>query len=716
MIGPVAIGALAAQLSAPPPFPLVVAQAVERAFIAPGVGLTRYDVMTNRGPLVIRVVTVDPQAPSARVATVIAHDRLISAGETVSSMARRTGAVAGINADYFDIGQTNQPLGIVVRNGVLVRSPSRRATLSVGRDESARFGSYRFNGTAATDQGSWQLGGVDEWPAQGAGAVLLLPAFGPVPARPGGAFAVLEPVDPPGPSWSGTYRVIGLDRSGAARPPSFGLAFAPGAVASGALPQAGTTVTVAASLDPPLGDIEAALGGGPQLVRDGQPFADPDPPSPAEALQHDPQAGAFALGDGTLAFAEVDGRMADVSVGLTRPEFAAPADRSPGRATRSVSTRAGRRRSSHAVRATRFRRSRTLPPTGWNGRSRTASSSTATRNGGRRRGSRSAQRPSEWSRGPPSRRTRSWSTRRVTPCRPSPRHRRRRCGSRSRRRRSGGSRRMAGSWGSRRGRARSPCGPVTWNRRSTFRSSASVARLRLDPARANPDPGGTVRYRAFGFDPAGSPVELGATVAWTAQNATVDGGVLRVSDTDAVVVARAGGRRAQATVRVGRRTVPIAIFSQPVLWRPSTYPPGGPASAALSGSDAGDQLLLGYDFSGGTRAAYAGTQLDFGGEPLGFSLDIRGDAGGGGVRAAFLNSRGERVLVTVAKRIDWTGWQRRTVGLPPSAVPPLRLASLYLVSSLGGPPAHGAGTVGFRDFRITFAGSVVPTPAFSTPR
>jgi hypothetical protein len=715
VIGPVAVGALAAQLSAPPPFPLVVAQAVERAFIAPGVGLARYDVMTNRGPLVIRVVTIDPQVPSARVATVIAHDRLISAGETVSSMARRTGAVAGINADYFDIGQTNQPLGIVVRNGVLVRSPSRRATLSVGRDQSARFGSYRFSGTAAADQGSWQLGGVDEWPAQGSGTVLLLPAFGPVPARPGGAFAVLEPVEPPGTSWSGTYRVSALDRSGAARPPSFGLAFAPGAVASGALPQAGATVTIAASLDPPLGDVAAALGGGPQLVRDGQPFADPDPPSPAEALQHDPQAGAFALGDGTLAFAEVDGRMADVSIGLTRPEFAAlliglgASDaigfdsggsatlvaRSPGDALPTVQN---------------------APSDG-------------------------VERPvadgffvySDAPRGPPARLAVRPATVRIVvgaavapyaivvdgaghPLQTTA---------------------EAQAAAVRLTVAPSTLGRITADGRVvglapgtgtvTVRAGgleqtvylqvlASVARLRLDPARANPDPGGTVRYRALGFDPAGSPVELGSTVAWTAQNAIVDAGLLRVGDADAVVVARAGGRRAEATVRVGRRTVPIAIFSQPVLWRPSTYPPGGTASAALSGGDGGDQLLLGYDFSGGTRAAYAGTQLDFGGEPLGFSLDIRGDASGGGVRAAFLNSRGERVLVTVAKRIDWTGWQRRTVGLPPSAVPPLRLASLYLVSSLGGPPAHGAGTVGFRDFRVYFAGSVVPTPAFSTPR
>ncbi len=709
------IAALAAQLAAPPPFPLIVAQAAERAFVAPGVGLTRYDVMTNRGPLVIRVVTIDPQAPGVRVGTVIAHDRLVSAGETVSSMARRTSAVAGINADYFDIGQTNQPLGIVVRDGVLVRSPSRRATMSVGRDESARFGTYRFAGTATSDAGTWPLGGVDELPAQGAGAVLVLPAFGPVPARPGGAFATLEPLSPPGPSWSGTYRVDALDRSGAARPAAFGLAFAPGAVASGALPDAGATVSIATTLDPPLTGVGSALGGGPLLVRDGQPFTDPDPPSPAEALQHDPQSGAFTLSDGTFAFAEVDGRVADLSIGLTRPEFAALMIGLG--ATDAIGFDSGGS-------ATLVARSPgDAEPTVQNAPSD------------------GVERPvadgffvySDAQRGPPARLAVRPATVRLvlgaavapyavvtdvaghplqSPAQALAAAPRLTVVPASLARVTADGRVVGLAPGS---------GSITVRAGGLEQSVdlhvlTSVARLRLEPARANPDPGGTVRFRAHGFDAAGSPVELGDTVQWSAENASVDAGTVRVGETDATIVARGGGRRVEETVPVGRRSAPVAIFAVPVAWRYSTYPPGGGGSVGLGTEDGAGRLDLAYDFGGGNRASYAGTQVDLGGEPLGFSVAIRGDASGAGVRAAFLNSRGERVLVTVAKRIGWTGWQRLAVSLPPSAVPPLRLASLYLVSSLGGPPARGAGTVAFRDFRVTFAGSTIPMPPFTTPR
>ena len=91
-------------LAPPAPFPLMTSAAATRAFVAPGVSRADYIVRTSSGPLAIHVVAFDPREPTLRITTVLAHDRLASEGETVSSMARRTGAVAGINADYFESG------------------------------------------------------------------------------------------------------------------------------------------------------------------------------------------------------------------------------------------------------------------------------------------------------------------------------------------------------------------------------------------------------------------------------------------------------------------------------------------------------------------------------------------------------------------------------------------------------------------------------------
>ena len=62
----------------------------------------------------------------------LAHDALTSSGETISSMAHRSGAIAGINADYFDIGNTNRPTNVVVHDG-------RAYFVSLGADLIAQF-------------------------------------------------------------------------------------------------------------------------------------------------------------------------------------------------------------------------------------------------------------------------------------------------------------------------------------------------------------------------------------------------------------------------------------------------------------------------------------------------------------------------------------------------------------------------------------------------
>ena len=99
------------------PFAKILTDAPTIVDVAPGVKQGGYDMLTADGPLSVRVIAVDLTDPTVRVGTVLANDAFISSGEPVSSMARRTGAVAGINGDYFDINQTNQPLNILVQAG-----------------------------------------------------------------------------------------------------------------------------------------------------------------------------------------------------------------------------------------------------------------------------------------------------------------------------------------------------------------------------------------------------------------------------------------------------------------------------------------------------------------------------------------------------------------------------------------------------------------------
>lgn len=724
---------LPARIAPPAPFPLVVAQSSSDTFVAPGVTLGRYYLATNAGPLVVCALWVDLREPALRLGAVLANDRLISGGETVSAMARRSGAVAGVNADYFDIGATNQPLNIVVRDGALVRTPSGRAAMTVTRDRNVRFETYRFSGTVTDAGRSWPLGAVDEWPPQATGASLMLPAFGPLPERAGVTIATLEPQGPQAGSLSGEYRVTTVSDASSAHATGIALAFAPGAASVGALPAAGDVVQIAASTDPPLDEVRSALGGGPLLLQGGTPYADPDPPSPGEALHHDPQIGALRRDDGEIVFVEVDGRMPDYSVGLTRAEFAAllrafgavdaiafdsggsatMVARAPGDGQATVQnvpsdgaerpvadgffmysdapigppTRLAVRPAPIVLLAGAFA-APTAAVTDAAGHPLASSGSTRFE----------SVRPATLARiepiGP------------ATPAHIGP---------------------------------TAPAGPAvlvgltpgsgtlrvtrgSLSAEVSVRVVGRLARLRVEPARANPDPGGVVAYRAVGTDAAGTPVEVTGRVRWSATHGTVEGdGRFRAGTADTQVNALAGGAEASAVALVGRREIALPLLVPPIPWSASTVPAGGGGSVTV----ASGQLSLAYDLSVPVRAAYAGTSVDLLGTPLAFSVEIRGGEGGssteapptGGVsvRAAFVNAQGQRVAVTLARRVDWTGWQRRVVMLPANASAPLQLRSLYVVGA-GGQPARGKGVISFRDIRVTFAGTSTPNPPFATSR
>jgi hypothetical protein len=142
---------LPAQLAPAAPFPIVIACDLTRETIAPGVERATYRMLTTAGPLRVSLVVVDPKNPFVRFDTVLASDALGGPLETTSSMARRTGAIAGINGDYYAIGVDGAPLGAVVRGGQVVHDAGRRDALAIARDGRVRIGAYDANRAALGD-------------------------------------------------------------------------------------------------------------------------------------------------------------------------------------------------------------------------------------------------------------------------------------------------------------------------------------------------------------------------------------------------------------------------------------------------------------------------------------------------------------------------------------------------------------------------------------
>jgi hypothetical protein len=590
---------------------------------------------------------------------VVAHDRLLSSGETVSSMAARTGAVAGINADYFDIGNTNQPLNVVVRGGAVVRTPSQRAAIDVATDGSVAVGYVGFSGTAAYGGAQIPLTGVNDYPPQG-GAALLTPAYGALAPAAGVIVASVVPIDTAAGA-PGTYRVTAVGPPPAGPVTGTLLAFGPAAQALAPPPSPGDTVALTFDTTPPSASLAAAVGGGPVLVSAGAAVDDPYSPAPEERNVRFPVAGAALEADGTLLLIAVDGRKTAVSIGLTRPEFGALM--LGFGATDGLAFDSGGSATLVARELGDDGPSVLNDPS--DGRERPVADglfaySTAPAGDDPRlvvrpaaftayRGATIALRAAVVDDGDHRLRGADVPPLRVDPA-PGPHV----------------------------ATVRERGGALTAT--VSYRTVDRVASLAIVPDRPNPAPGIALPLAVTATGANGEPVLLaGVPVRWTigARTFVAPRAVYDTSGGDAAVMAVLGDASANTAVRVGDHTVAVPAFAE---------------------------TALAYDFTGTQRAAYAAAAIALPGEPVTLSLDVLGDGSGVPLRAAFVNRYGEKQALTLAKSVDWSGWRRVAVALPPDLNPPAQLTSVYVVRSLGGPPVRAAGALRLRNLAVALPG------------
>ena len=188
---------------------------------APGAAFGQYGMTSDHGPIAVQVIAIDPREPTLHWGTALSGDRIVSGGERTSTMGLRTGAIAGVNGDYFDIGRTYQPQGLLIKDGELVRGPTDRAALIVRRDGSVAFGEFRMRGTLHSRLGDFPITQLNNWPA--GEVTVITPAFGKaLPPAEGVTFAALGPLGP-----AGSYRVESVTPMSEPVPVRFGLAYGP---------------------------------------------------------------------------------------------------------------------------------------------------------------------------------------------------------------------------------------------------------------------------------------------------------------------------------------------------------------------------------------------------------------------------------------------------------------------------------------------------------
>ncbi|MCX4702597.1 phosphodiester glycosidase family protein [Streptomyces sp. NBC_01373] len=156
----------------------------EPARIAAGVEYEQFDIPAAKGTAHAHVLTVDLLDPRVRVD--LLYPGAVAARATVSTMADATGAVAGVNGDFFNITETQHPgvqatgasvgpaiakghvLKAAVPNGqrfgpALPPGTSTRDVIGVGVDRRARMDGLSLVGSVRTPEERLPLGGLNQY-------------------------------------------------------------------------------------------------------------------------------------------------------------------------------------------------------------------------------------------------------------------------------------------------------------------------------------------------------------------------------------------------------------------------------------------------------------------------------------------------------------------------------------------------------------------------
>lgn len=270
-----------------------------------------------------QVLDVDLHAPNVRLGVVEAGDVVTNpADETVTSMAARTHAVAGVNGDFFEIHASGRPLGGVITDGKLLKSPRPdfNAQLGVRADGSVVLGPQDFTGTVTDGAGTHALASVN--------VVNDLVTGGITEVTPdlGGATGLTASTLVTGHRGSGGSLVVDAVQTGVTAAPTLGadglalLGCGEGGQWLASTAHPGDTLALAGRVGPD-NDLKQLISGSTMLVKDGQVYNDPTG-NPPGGVNPETVIGLTKDGGHTI-IATLDGRAGEsVAVGVSPAQAA----------------------------------------------------------------------------------------------------------------------------------------------------------------------------------------------------------------------------------------------------------------------------------------------------------------------------------------------------------------------------------------------------------
>lgn len=257
------------------------------------------------------ILRVDPFAEGVRVFPVLANEEICQK-ESLSSMAKRYNAVAGINGAYFT--PRGDPIGTLIINRRLLSSPLyNRSVFGISRANHPIFGNPDFSGMLFAGDQKIRIDAVNQ-PRGESQLVVFTPEYArtTLTTRKGVELVIVK------------NRVVGINSHDSIIPPD-GVVISAGGMQAVQLSKIrlGETVSFRYNIHAPWDEVMHAVCGGPRLLKNGKVDINCTEEKFSASIVTDrhPRTAVGVTFDGEILFIVVDGRHA-TSIGMTLRELA----------------------------------------------------------------------------------------------------------------------------------------------------------------------------------------------------------------------------------------------------------------------------------------------------------------------------------------------------------------------------------------------------------
>lgn len=292
----------------------------------------RYRRFIKSGPININVLKV-PKAAPVSIELGLAQSKAtareqVAARERLSSMAKRKGAIAGVNADFFSL-KTGGSSGLMVDDQILSSPINSRSYFGILRDKTCFIDRASMSASVIASGGrAGIIAWLNKYRDRDSDTIYAYtPFYGPSTLTEDTGTEVTIQIDgavTPSSELTGTVVDVHL---GGNSPIPLNCIVLSADSGSGrnflnASMKIGDTVNLKFYLNPWQSGA-AAIGGGPRLVRAGQVNVESEAFSSSQVKGRDPRTGIGIDSQGNLIVEVIDGRSDDFSIGMTLNELAA---------------------------------------------------------------------------------------------------------------------------------------------------------------------------------------------------------------------------------------------------------------------------------------------------------------------------------------------------------------------------------------------------------